>query len=197
MSRVAPVLCIIGALASASTSSFAFDGHRKGFVLGFGAGPAMTSFTQTVSLGAQSVTGDRENKMGLATDFRIGAGVTEQFSLYYVNRVSWFSLDNALGKTVTIANSVGLLGATYYFQPVCPSPYIHGLLGLASWDTPFESGSEAWTGMGLGGGIGYELAPHWSLEGSVNYGIPSRTIEGLKATTNAVSIHLTVNALAF
>ena len=142
MSRTLVFLYVLGALILVPTLSHAFDNHRKGFILGFGAGPAVTSFTQTLSEGFLSVTSDRENKIGLATNFRIGAGISEQVLVYYVNCVSWFSLDNALGSTVTIASSVGLLGATYYFQEFSPSPYIHGLIGLSSWYPPFESNTK-------------------------------------------------------
>jgi opacity protein-like surface antigen len=181
----------------ASTSSHAFDGHRKGFVLGFGAGLGMTSFTQTLGAGSLSATSDRENKAGLATDFRIGGGFNEQFLLYYVNRASWISLENVFGNSVTIVSSVGLLGATYYFQSASPSPYVHGLLGLSSWDAPFESDTDALTGLGFGGGVGYEFSPHWSIEGSLNYSRPSKTVQGIEVSTDATSLQITVNGLAF
>ncbi len=151
-------LMVMTVLLATVTASKAFDGNRKGFMLGFGAGGSITSFTQTLSgLGAPfDGTSDRENSFGFATSFKIGAGFNEQFMLYYVNNLAWFSLDNVLGETVTIGNGVGLIGVSYYLQPEKPSMYILGLIGLATWDAIFESDSSASTGFGLGGGFGWE-----------------------------------------
>jgi opacity protein-like surface antigen len=175
----------------------AFDGHRKGFILGVGVGPSLTSFTQSVRMPSPTATSDRENKAGVATDFRIGGGVTERFLLYYVNRVAWFSLHNALGKNVTIASSVGLLGASYYFRETSPSPFIVGLLGLSAWSAPFEEGSGSQTGLGLGAGAGYDISRHWSVEGNLDFGSPSDEAFGTKVSTHAVSLHCTIHVLAF
>jgi len=194
--RILAYLLVL-AIMSAATSARAFDGKRRGFVLGGSAGLAITSFTQTLEIGHQSATSDRESRAGLATEFRIGGGISDRFLVYYANRVAWFSLDNALGNTVTIASSIGLVGVSYYLVGVSPSWYLHGLLGLSSWDTPFESDSEAWTGIGAGAGIGYEFSPHWSIEGSINVSSSSRTVLGIKGSTDAVSFQATVAGMAF
>jgi opacity protein-like surface antigen len=191
-------LWLAASVAAVSAPCKAFDGHRKGFVIGFGAGPAVTSFTQTLQVtGYPDATSDRENKPALATEFRIGGGFNDRILLYYVNRVTWFSLDNVLGETVVIANSTGLLGASFYTQETSPSPYFTALLGVASWDTPFETESEALTGLGVGVGAGYEFSPHWSFELSLSFGAPSKEYWDGKISTSAVSLALGVHALAF
>jgi hypothetical protein len=198
MRRAAVLFIVLAGPVVTAGTGYAFDGQRRGFVLGFGVGPAIASYTQTASLeGFPDLTSDRESKGGLGTDFRIGGGVNEQFVLYYVNRVTWFSLDNALDETVTIASSVGLLGASYYLQPGSHTAYLVGLLGLSTWDAPFESDVDAQVGLGLGMGLGYEFSPHWSVEGNLNFGRPSDTIQGVEFSTNAFSFHATINVLAF
>lgn len=198
MSRWIAVLVPLGTFLAISTPARAFDGNRKGFMLGAGLGLGMTSFTQEVEItGLGSNKSDRESKTGLATDFRIGAGLSEQFSLYYVNRVAWFSIDNALGDKATIANSVGLVGGTYHLKPEGPSFYLNGLIGLSSWAAPFESGSDASTGFGFGLGAGYEFSKHWSVEGNLGFGSPSDESGGVKLTTNATTFSITINGTAY
>jgi hypothetical protein len=180
-----------------ATSASAFDGQRKGFILGGGIGPGLTSYTQTIETPLGDTTSDRENKFGLQTNFVIGLGVTEQVLVYYSNRVSWFSFENALGNNVTITNGLGGVCVAYYFQPVAPSPYINGTLGLSMWDAPFEEGAEAWYGFGVGIGGGYEFARHYSVEADLFWGKPGKEESGIKASSNALTIRVTINALAY
>lgn len=180
-----------------ATSVQAFDGKRKGFILGGGAGLGVTSFDQTLRVpGFQDATSDRESKLGLATEFKIGGGFNDQFLLYYVNRAAWFSIENIFSQDVTIANSVGLVGISYYFQPTSPSPYLVAVLGISSWDAPFED-TTAQVGVGLGAGLGYEFARHWSLEATINWGQPSDEDLGVEVETDALSVLLTISGLAY
>lgn len=59
-----------------NTNAHAFDGQRKGFLLGIGLGPGFTSFTQEVAVSIfgfhESVKSDRENKAGVISDLKIG-----------------------------------------------------------------------------------------------------------------------------
>lgn len=189
---------MLGVLLAISTPSSAFDGNKKGFMLGGGLGPAFSSFTQEVDItGLGSAKSDRESKAGLGTDFRIGAGVSEQFMLYYVNRVAWFSIENVFSENVTIANSIGLLGGSYYLKPDATGMYLNGLVGLSSWTAPFESGAEAAVGFGIGVGAGYEFAKHWSVEANLGFGAPSDESGGTKVTTNVTSFAITINGIAY
>jgi hypothetical protein len=182
-------------MLTSATPTHAFDGERKGFVLGFSAGASVTSFTQTLSGTFQGET-DRENKFGFGTSFRIGGAFNEQFMFYYVNNVAWFSLENALGETVTIANGVGLIGVSYYLQPTPGGWYLLGVIGVSTWDAVFEN-SSASTGFGLGGGVGWEFAPHWSVEAVAEWGKPSDSEAGVDLETNAVSILVMIAGTAY
>ena len=183
-------------------SANAFDGKRKGFILGFGIGPGLTSFTQEVA-GRDYyqdwviVKSDRSNKMAIMTDFKIGYAPTDFYEIYYTSKVSWFGITNVLGDNVTIANGLGALGATYYFTPQVPSPFISGGIGFSTWATPFESGSKTWTGFGLFAGVGYEFARHWSVEFDLLWGKPGTSEFGIDVSSNAFSVKATVNVLGY
>ncbi len=190
------IACLTLCLA---TGASAFDGNRKGFILGGGLGLGLTSFTQTLeyTIMDTSTTSDRENKFAVMTDFKIGFGATEQVLVYYTNKVSWFSIENVYKDNVTIANGLGGVGVAYYFKPTGPSPYISGGLGLSTWMLPFESDADTWTGFGLVVGGGYEFSPHYSIEGNLVWGEPGKEEGGLKASSNALSLTVTIKALAY
>ncbi|MEW5993571.1 MAG: hypothetical protein AB1744_04155 [Candidatus Zixiibacteriota bacterium] len=192
--QIALVGCLIVAFTSGVT---AFDGNRKGFILGGGLGLGLDSYTQTVEAPDMKATSDRENKFAFMTDFMIGAGASEQVLIYYFNKVSWFSLENVLGENVTIANGVGGAAVRYYFNLTAPSPYVFGGIGLSTWDAPLEEGSDAWYGFGLMFGGGFEFSPHWSVEGDIMWGKPSKEESGVEASSNAISLRMTFGGLAY
>jgi opacity protein-like surface antigen len=193
-----------------ASSAHAFDGNRKGFILGFGLGGGMASFTQTLEHAGLSATSDRENKGAFATDFKIGAGLNEQFMIYYVARSSWVSVENKLwvfgtddvqivplDEKITILSQVGGLGATYFLSEESSSAYFLGAIGLGSWSSPFESGGSTWLGIGLTGGVGFEFAKHWSAEATVSWSEPSDEEGGLKAESNVISVLVTIQGTAY
>ena len=212
------VLLVVGCMTLAFASGVsAFDGQRKGFILGFGLGAGMTSFEYDMEDMGYKIESDGLTKFGVHTDFKIGAGLNEQVQLYWSAKVAFFSvgemtftvpeLDQEAEADIdaTVAHGIGGLGITYFFQPVAPSPYIVGTIGFSSWQTPFESGSPTWIGFGLAVGMGYEFAPHWSVEGTLTYGSPSGdkvfldgdTYSATDASTSPLGFRVTVNALAY
>ena len=174
----------------------AFDGKRKGFVLGVGLGPGLSSYTQELSVsGLGSAASSRETKVGVSTDFRIGFGPTEQVLVVYDNKVTWIPFDNAIGNHVTIADGISSLSVSYYLAQSAPSGFLTGGLGAAGWSAPFESNSSGSIGLGMFVGGGYEFTKLWNLEGSLGYGSPSDTQQGVKLTTNTITFRVTINAL--
>jgi hypothetical protein len=185
-----------------TTNSYAFDGQRKGFLLGIGIGPGFTSFTQKVAVSFgeinMSAESDRESKAGVMTDFKIGYAPENTWAIYYTSKVSWFGMTNALGNKVTIANGLGALAASYWFKPQAPSPFIAGGFGYSTWALPFEDNPpETWMGIGLFAGGGYEFSRHVNIEGYLCWGKPKREEFGIEASSNALSFMLTINALAY
>jgi len=185
-----------------NTNAHAFDGQRKGFLLGIGLGPGFTSFAQEVAVSYlgfhKSVKSDRETKVGLITDFKIGYAPDNIWAIYYTSKVSWFGMTNAFGKDVTVSNGLGAVAVSYWFKPQAPSPFIAGGLGYSTWALPFEDNPpDTWVGVGLFAGGGYEFSKHVSIEGYLSWGKPKHEEFGIEASSNALSFMLTINALAY
>ncbi len=215
MGRNAVQSCFIAFLISTlASSAFAFDGRRKGFILGFGLGPGLVSFNETYSIDIMgySWTYDRENKFAVMTDFKIGHGFTNQVQVYWMSKVSWFGFEDE-----TVVNGVGGLGITYFSQPMAPSTYIFGGLGFSTWSTPWEEfgvyepeKQSTGFGFGLAGGVGQEFSRHWSFECNLAWGKPTesewwwytdnqgrRGLYEIRDRYNALSLRLTLNVLAY
>lgn len=199
MVRKAAVFAL-GALIILMTvsSAQAFDNQRKGFMLGFGLGPAWSSYTQTMTYaGSPEEKSDRQNDLALRTDFRIGYGPSELIQIYWTSKGNWFGLTNVYGNKVTIASGVGGLGVTYFLKPTYPCPYLLGEIGLATWATPFQTGSKSWYGLGAALGVGYQLRNHLAFEAGLTWGNPSNSERGLEVSADALSFGVTMNIIAF
>lgn len=189
-------------LLCVTTVAGAFDGERQGFILGIGVGTGLTSYTYTVSEdiygGDVSVTLDRENTFPFMSDFKIGYAPNDLVEIYYMNKVSWFNDDVLFVDEVMVANGLGGVGVTYFFQPVAPSFFLTGGIGFSSWAYPFEENApDPWRGFGLTAGGGYEFAPHWYVAGDVSWGKPSTDEFGPDLSANALSVNLTINVIGY
>ena len=141
-----------------SASAQAFNNQRQAFIVGLGIGYHGTDLdfshtgnpTETASVA------------GLATSVRIGIGLSNQFTLYYLSENNWY---NRGGDTW----SLGLngLGAAYYFSPQARSAYLHYGYGYSYSSLSRESGTDSSKfGNAYILGAGYEFMPHLSLEAS-------------------------------
>jgi len=146
-----------------ATPALAFDDNREGFILGLGAG--LHSIKNDYSLNGSSYL--TESKSGLATSFKMGGGITNQFALYFVRNSSWFSTPVTNGATTKDAHAmVGMsgIGATYYFAPAAPSGYMLAAIGGSDYAFPFESNITTKTGGAFMLGGGYEFDKHVMFE---------------------------------
>jgi hypothetical protein len=146
-----------------ANSALAFDDNREGFILGLGAG--LHSIKNDYSLNGLSYL--TESKSGLATSLKVGAGITNQFSLYFVRNSSWFSTPVTNGATTKDAHAVvGIsgIGATYYFEPAAPSGYMLAAVGGSDYAFPFESNITTKKGGAFMLGGGYEFDKHVMFE---------------------------------
>ena len=139
-------------------NAFALDGERKGFIIGVGAG------LHRVNMDYDNID-DPDAKFGLATSLKIGGGITNQFTLYYVRNASWFKFEED-HKSYTAVTGISGIGATYYFSPTAPSGYILGAIGVGDIDAPFEDDVDGETGSAFMIGGGYEFSPHVHIEGT-------------------------------
>lgn len=165
----------------------ALDGTRKGFILGGGLGFGSSKWTIDAS---QLFGGSEESKTksGLSTDFKIGGGITEQFLLYWHNRVNWTSQSAVGGGDITVVFGNSGLGAAYYFTPAAPAGYLMGQVGFMSIAAPFESNTSSDSGAGFLVGGGYEFSPHWSVEGFFGYGSPDTGIGSVDQSVRSFGV---------
>ena len=213
---------IVGVMLLTAANASAFDGQRKGFILGFGLGPGMDMHKQNASvsvLGISLLDQDfvDESKFAFATDFRLGYAPNNQLIIYYDNKVSWFKADwgeemavnistgsvNIMGYSdVMVLSGLTGFGVSYFLAPQAPSPFFTGGLGLASSMT-FESGTSARIGFGFFVGGGYEFAPHWFAEGNISYGSAAKSesmYSGLvdyDITSTDFAFKATINVMAY
>jgi len=167
-----------------SSQLLASDGQRKGFILGGGIGVGYLSLKET--------WGDPESTSwqghpAFETNFKIGYAPSNSLEIYWINSVSWFWYSQD-----TFLIGVTGLGLTKYLNPNGTGFFVSGGIGL-SFYKDFDPEFPSATGLGLLGGIGYDIAKHWSIQADVLYttmngkgfqGIPKVTSMGAKATLN-------------
>lgn len=195
MRRIVPLICLAATLllVSASTAQ-AFDGYRRGFVLGGGLGPGLLLAKQKVEGLGFSAESEWDNEFALVTDFHIGAGLNDKLVLYYSSRVNWFwPLDGG----TTLSNGIGTVAINIYTQSTAPSAYFTVGLGLSTLDAPFEEGAEASYGPGMRLGVGMELNPHWSMEFALTYGRADEDIGGLEFQSHLLSVQIVAIGMAY
>lgn len=168
---------LVLAFAVLSAPALAFNGKRKGFVLGGGVGGAYLAYNEGGWFDL--------DKFSLATNFKIGYAPSESLEIYYVNSVSWFGYSS---ETFVIGASC--VGITKYLNREGKGIFLFGGVGLASfYALSGDSGSA--NGFGVLGGVGYDIGRHWSIQGDVLY----TNLESGMASS--VSFRVSINFLAF
>ena len=155
------VIVIISALVLTAVSVSAFDGNRKGFVLGGGLG-----FAPVAKWNANP--GPDESKAGAGANFMIGYALDE-FNLI-VAEGNFSSYNSDYGATVY----QGFSGACWYHYIQLPGKSFFTTLGLGAYNFDFEisgigSGSND-PGFGLLGGGGYAFTRHFQVGGYLGWG---------------------------
>ena len=173
----------------------AFDGERKGFILGGSLGGGIIHYNREIK--DSNINNENDNAGAFSADIMIGYGITDKFLLYYINKYIWFSTDRVSGEKAAFVNSMGPVGISYYFNSKAPSPVINFGLGFAHLYAPLESGQELDYGKGIYTGIGYEFSKHYAL--NINYMYSRTNVEdrGIKTGTEAHSVVLAFSVLCF
>lgn len=152
-----------------SSQTFAMDGNRQGFVLGFGIGGHTIDVNNNVDYS------------GLATSFKIGGGFNQNFLLYYVRDASWYSVNSG----TTFVSGITGVGGSFYLSANAPSVYILGGIGIGDLAAPFETNVSSSTGDAVLFGLGFEFSPHVSIEGK----ILNTDIDGLETSSLLVTFN--------
>lgn len=155
MARKIPTLILLFSAALLFTHpATAFDGNRKGFLLGLG-------------FGAHGSEIGPDSQGGLASSFKIGFGITNNLTLYYANHVAYFNADG-----YTYGSGITGVGMSFYFSPTRPSFYLTATVGLATIDDFGDvddtfSSAVSGEGEGIAFGFGFELRRLLTLESMV------------------------------
>ena len=162
MYRIMVVLALVFGVSLADVSDL--SAQRSGFIIGFGVGLGVTSYSYSGFDREGDTTG------GLATDLKVGAQVSQSLQVYYLGRTNWLELNGDRGR---VAAGISALGATY----VLPATPVHvsGGIGVANWlgfKLDHADGGLNY-GLGLTGGIGWEFADRWLVDLALTYGRPS------------------------
>lgn len=195
-------LVLLVLFACILSSLLAFDGNRKGFLLGIGGGLAYLSYSQELEGHGDSYESPDKEENAFATDFKIGYAPNNYLELYYTNKVAWFSMKNIYDDNITIADGVSAIGMSYFVAPElksgnwCPSIFLSAGLGISSWSAPYED-SEASTGTGLFVGVGYEFSKHYRISLDYFANNPSLEENGVTLTTNSNVLMLTFSGLGY
>ena len=167
------LLLIICAFVSAfsSTTVFAFDGQRKGFILGGGVGGGFLIMKSSSSFGEFT-----ESNAVFLTEFKIGGAPSNTLEVFLIAKGSH------LGESDLTLTAAGI---SKYFGTSETGLFVTGGVGL--------SAVEFAEGLGLFGGVGYEFSKHFSIQGDILY---SRVRERLN-DSDSFNFRVTLNALAF
>ena len=171
----------------------AWDGYRRGFFLGFGAGPGFTSYTDTEG----GIKSSRQSQTTICTDLRLGMGLNDVLLLSWTNRVSWIKPMDETGERETVGHGVTVIGMSAFMKRRAPSPYVTLGVGYSLWGTPFEKAARVRYGFGFSAGAGYEFTSHMSLEGNFLWGRPKGEVSGADLETNVLTAEVTLNLLFY
>ena len=161
-----------------SSFGMAFDDHRRGFIIGGLGGIALVTWRDI----EDDVEVNNGTDFSIHTDFRMGGGFKgDQFMLYFWGIGNWVVMERVYWDKGIPLWLIPGVGMSYYFRPTSPSLYINAGIGI------FPS---------LMGGIGYEFAPHWSLEAGIMY-LFDYDVWGFRRGFNAFAIALSIVGIAY
>ena len=185
-------------LLLAPVEAYAFDGKRKGFVIGGNLGLGVSTFVERIEqAGMDPVDAEREWQAGLGTGIRIGGAFNEQWMLYWIEQIAWFRTDAITGSDVTFANALSGVGFSFYRDPDHFSTYVAFGAGMSTLGAPFDNNVDTLRGLGLYGAFGYEFRTHWSVEVSALWGRPNKDDMGTELTVRVLSVMVMITGLAY
>jgi len=176
-----------------STSSFSFDGDRKGFVLGGGLGVAAVSHWEVdVDFFDLDIVDASEDRPGLGLHIVIGGAFDEHNMLVYEANLSTYKtelLDEAVAQ--------GFNGAAWYhyFRPAGSTFYT--TLGLGFYHFKIGEYEATNPGGALLLGAGYEFAKHWQIGAYLSFGKTTDSLLGLEGDFEHANFTIMISGIAY
>ena len=184
----------------------AFDGKREGFFFGIGVEPGMSIDRTAYSDGSSYFYG----RPSFTLNYRIGYAPSEQFLIYFTGRSTLnglynYSFDEGDFDNSSDIFSDGTSGLGFMFFPNRSSDfYLTGCLGLSTSIYLNEPDIEnVLIGIGMSGGIGYEISPNLTVDVMLDYRRFSDTYEDsyfrevIDYTVDIVTFSLAFNFLLY
>jgi hypothetical protein len=223
------VWCLLPAaiLLTWSGNCSAFDGQRKGFIIGTGLGFGLSHVSSSgyeTDVSEWRVAPGASARIGFAPDNRTAIFFGMKTSFTYMDMIAdkyesysdKMHHDGIQGVFATMMaplvlpvlwvagthSTVGLLGVTRYFKDAAPSFFLEGTLGLAT--VPNRPVNDVFGGFGLTMAGGYEISPHVNIRADLMFGFGNSqwrrdagTHDYFTADSDATTILVTINALAY
>jgi hypothetical protein len=193
-----------------ASTTRAWDGQRKGFILGFGLGSGVVSFDETKYSSWMNGFPEEVYRTPVIVDVKIGYAPDNSLQVYWTGKSSFFKTSHyrygmkPYFGDYEVFYGVWGPGCSYFFKPEAPSPFIAAGIGYSAWqEQAWEAGTKpkAYYGLGLFVGGGFEFSRHWSLEMYLSLGKPG--MEGLEVDTDelgvgtVLSLRVSVNVLGY
>lgn len=198
-------------LVVSTSSSFAFDGDRKGFVFGAGLGVGYVSIDRTIEISDGDEDSELDDGFGFATRIEAGFGHNQQMIYAFEVRSRWFKETYRVGYPGSGKNSssnvltlVGGPTLTYFTEPSVPSFFVGGGPAIVFVTdelnmTILSSGPrnlDAW-GPGLVLKCGYEFSRHFDVSFEFVAGFPSETTGTEDMNATLLGFTVSVNWLGY
>lgn len=197
------VLSITALLLLTCGNSMAFDGQRKGFVLGLGVGyspTVKTTVTATVAPGSTdelnlgSIEGSEQ---AMAFQAIFGYAFNEHTMLVYEGDVSWYYYKNLVpDDNLDIAQGFHSIMLYNYWGTVGSSFFTAAGVGLTYWDTNYSDRNQGEFGYLIG--AGFEFTPHLQLGAYYGSGNTKNTnFPGVEFEGEHSNVSILLTAIAF
>ena len=190
MRKITCILLVVGAIWAPRAS--AFDGARKGFLLGLGLGfgTAKHSYASIYNFHPDLNYKESKTEKALMNEWKIGYAPGNQWEIYFTNEDAYFGYEY---------NTIGIeaLCITKMSKPSSPSIFYTIGVGVPYWGD-IHSWRLGTDNFGILGGIGYEFHRHLDLVAEILYGHRDYYYAGdVIWQARNYSIRITINALAY
>jgi hypothetical protein len=163
-----------------STSLFAWDGERKGFLLGLGFGLGYEAYTG-VQWDAISSDKDSNKSWAFAASPKIGYAFNNNIALVYTRSPLTYNVKTSTGTDVGIISCTEALQVIYFLEDQAPSIFFGLGTGIGYFfdqeviDEPAMNYSpNSLKGFGLMASMGFEPFKHITTELAVHYRAPQK-----------------------
>ncbi|MFH2048728.1 MAG: hypothetical protein ABIJ12_04705 [bacterium] len=176
-----------------TSTSYSFDGQRKGFVLGGGLGIcAVSHWSVNVDFYDLDVADANEERVGLGLHILIGGSFDEHNMLIYESNVSGFNselLNESIGQ--------GFSGAAWYHYFSSAGNSAFTALGLGFYQFKVGDYDATNPGGALLLGAGYEFSRHWQIGAYLTFGKTTESAFGLNADFEHANLSILISGIAY